>query len=125
MELAHPDLIRLLHPESQPQREGELPAPDPARDVLDRNAGCFEPCHQTNYVYLGRVESPVVVGLQDLELDQPLNLVERARNEAGQFFRRDGVHRLFNASTEGAVPTAQSQRAIRPSWIQHMKARRA
>ena len=38
---------------------------------------------QTNHVHLRRVESPLVVGLQDLELDQPLNLVERARNEAG------------------------------------------
>jgi hypothetical protein len=62
---------------------------------------------------VGRVESTLVVGLQNLELDQPLNLGKRARNEAGQFFRRDGVHRLFNASKEGALPAAQGQSAIR------------
>ena len=95
-ELGGKALVARRHPDGlgqeQAERKRELSRGHAPDDVLERDPGLLERPHEPDEVHVGRREEPVLARLQEAELLQPPDVLERARNELGQLRRRHLGH---------------------------------
>jgi hypothetical protein len=78
---------------NSPRGNDNCPLRTPRATSSTEMPAAWKPGHQANDVHLGRVEAVIAIPrLQNSELCQPLNLLERAWNEFGELLRRDLGH---------------------------------
>jgi hypothetical protein len=90
--------------QEEPEGKRELAVGNASGDVLERDPCLLEGGHEANEVNVGRRVEPVLVArLEDAEILQPADLLERARDELGQLSRRDLGHGVTLASCYSAT----------------------
>jgi hypothetical protein len=85
------DLLRLG--EEERERKRELARRHSARDVVERDAGRLERLHQSDDVHIGERVAALAVRLEDAEVGEPHDPLDRARHELGEPLRGDRRHR--------------------------------